>query len=137
MASTEPAVQPETQTAQNGDNLPANFTEWGPYSTTDLQLLMQNIANGNVILYNGIYWASPTYANSIANEVVVYQHDISGDVEVKDRFNFADLDISGLYDENEGSENPGRLQRSSHVVEGSGTGTVPYWHSAGKSSIRR
>lgn len=100
----EPVVQPEMQTAQNGENLPANFTEWVPYSTSDLQLLMQNIANGNVILYNGIYWASPTYANSIANEVVVYQHDISGDVEVRDRFDFADVDISGLYDENEGSE---------------------------------
>lgn len=100
----EPVVQPEVQTAQTGENLPDNFTEWVPYSTSDLQLLLDNIAKGNVIMYNGIYWASPTYANSLANEVIVYQNDIAGDVEVSNRFNFADIDISGLYDENEKSE---------------------------------
>lgn len=104
LPTPEPVVQPEAQTAQTGENLPANFTEWVPYSTSDLQLLLDNIAKGNVIMYNGIYWASPTYANSLANEVIVYQNDIAGDVEVSNRFNFADIDISGLYDENEKSE---------------------------------
>ena len=45
-------------------------------------------------MYNGIYWASPTYANSLANEVIVYQNDIAGDIEVSNRFNLADIDIS-------------------------------------------
>lgn len=103
LSTSEPAIQPEGQTAQAGENLPADFTEWVPYSTTDLQLLLDNIAKGNVILYNGIYWASPTYANSLANEVVVYQNDIAGEVKPSNRFNLADVDITGLYDENSGS----------------------------------
>lgn len=104
LPAPEPVVQPEAQTAQTGENLPANFTEWVPYSTSDLQLLLDNIAKGNVIMYNGIYWASPTYANSLANEVIVYQNDIAGDVGTSNRFNFADIDISGLDDESEKSE---------------------------------
>lgn len=94
LPTPEPVVQPEAQTAQTGENLPANFTEWVPYSTSDLQLLLDNIAKGNVIMYNGIYWVSPTYANSLANEVIVYQNDIAGDIEVSNRFNLADIDIS-------------------------------------------
>ena len=104
LPTPEPVVQPEAQTAQTGENLSANFTEWVPYSTSDLQLLWDNIAKENVIRYNGMYRASPTYANSLANEVIVYQNDIAGDVEVSNRFNFADIDISDLYDENEKSE---------------------------------
>lgn len=74
-----------------------------PYSTSDLQLLLNNIAKGNVILYNGVYWASPAYANSISNEVIVYQNDIASDAPVSNRFNFSEFDTTGLFDESEGS----------------------------------
>lgn len=99
----EPVIQPEPQTTDTGEALPANFTEWVPYSTSDLQLLLNNIAKGNVILYNGVYWASPTYANSISNEVIVYQNDIASDAPVSNRFNFSEFDTTGLFDESEGS----------------------------------
>lgn len=75
--SGDPA--PETQEDQNAEQLPANFSEWVPYNTSDMEQLAQNLADGKVVYYNGQYWASPEYTNRIVNEIVVYEHDISQD----------------------------------------------------------
>ena len=84
---TPPLVQEPTQNttsevpaSSNSEQLPANFTEWVPYNTSDMETLEQNLANGNVIYYNGQYWASPKYTNMLTNEIIVYQHDISQDM---------------------------------------------------------
>ena len=54
----EPEVTPVPEVAsvpetQNGEQLPANFSEWVPYNTSDWGLTVTNIMNGNVICYNG------------------------------------------------------------------------------------
>ncbi len=40
---------------------------------------MSNLANGNVVYYAGKYWATPEYASILANENVVWEHDIAKD----------------------------------------------------------
>lgn len=83
----------EMQTEQNSEQLPADFTEWVPYNTSSMETLAQNLANGNVIYYNGQYWASPAYANMLSNEIVVYQHDVSQDSDAgnADRYWLIDM----------------------------------------------
>lgn len=45
--SGDPA--PETQEDQNAEQLPANFSEWVPYNTSDMEQLAQNLADGKVV----------------------------------------------------------------------------------------
>ena len=45
--SGDPA--PETQEDQNVEQLPANFSEWVPYNTSDMEQLAQNLADGKVV----------------------------------------------------------------------------------------
>lgn len=103
----EPEVTPAPE-AQNGEELPANFSEWVPYNTSDWGLIVTNIQNGNVICYNGQYWASPEYANSIANEEVVYFHDISEDdgqdTQAPNRYGLLDLDLSEWLEGNDSDD---------------------------------
>ena len=54
------------------------FTTYVPYSTGNLELLIKNLLKGNVVYYDGQYWATPEYANMIANENIVSSVDISG-----------------------------------------------------------
>lgn len=51
--------------------------EYVPYSTTDVSTLLTDIANGDVVYYNGQYWATPKFASIADNEVVVYSNDVS------------------------------------------------------------
>jgi hypothetical protein len=46
--------------SENTDNT-RDYLGWVPYSTSDPELLMENILNGNVVYYNGQYLASPEY----------------------------------------------------------------------------
>lgn len=54
-----------------------DLKDWTPYSTSDLSLLLKYLASGDVIEYNGQYYASPDLFNMISNEEVVYERDLS------------------------------------------------------------
>jgi len=54
-------------------------TEWTPFYTDNIEDLAKLILNGDVVYYNGQYWASPEYTTSLSNEEVVYYHDVSQD----------------------------------------------------------
>jgi hypothetical protein len=66
------------------------FTDYVPYSTSSLETLAREVLNGNVVYFDGEYWATPEFANMIANEEVVYENDVSLDTEVIDRYELAD-----------------------------------------------
>ncbi|RRJ65213.1 hypothetical protein EHV15_21570 [Paenibacillus oralis] len=52
---------------------------WVPYSTGDAATLLKYLASGDVVEYNGQYWASPELVNMMVNEEVVYFHDLAND----------------------------------------------------------
>ncbi|MCR8643820.1 toxin Cry1Ac domain D-VI-related protein [Paenibacillus sp. N1-5-1-14] len=54
-----------------------DLTGWVPYSTGDIATLLKYLASGDVVKYNGQYWASPQLIDMISNEEVVYFNDIS------------------------------------------------------------
>ncbi|UKS24177.1 toxin Cry1Ac domain D-VI-related protein [Paenibacillus sp. HWE-109] len=54
-----------------------DLTGWVQYSTGDPASLLKYLASGDVIKYNGQYWASPQLVKMISNEEVVYFNDIS------------------------------------------------------------
>lgn len=56
-----------------------DLTGWAPYDTDDAKLLLKYIASGDVVKYNGQYWASPQLINLLSNEEVVYFHDLADD----------------------------------------------------------
>lgn len=63
------------------------FEDYIPYSTSDTVTLVRNILNGDVVYFNGQYWATPDYANRISNEVIIYENDVStgSDTEANER----------------------------------------------------
>lgn len=66
------------------------FTDYVPYSTSSLETLAREVLNGNVVYFDGQYWATPEFANMIANEEVVYENDISQDTEIIDRYKLSE-----------------------------------------------
>ncbi|OPH54688.1 hypothetical protein BC351_31235 [Paenibacillus ferrarius] len=54
-----------------------DLTDWSEYSTGDPVSLLKYLASGDVVKYNGRYWASPKLVEMISNEEVVYYKDIS------------------------------------------------------------
>jgi hypothetical protein len=66
------------------------FTDYVPYSTSSLETLAREVLNGNVVYFDGQYWATPEFANMIANEEVVYENDVSPDTEVIDRYKLSE-----------------------------------------------
>ena len=48
-----------------------------PDGPTSSSTLVNAIATGNVIYYNGSYWATPDYVSSLKNMRVVYENDNS------------------------------------------------------------
>jgi len=60
-------------------NTEVDYSGWVPYSTSNLELLIDNIKKGYVVYYNGQYLASPEYVEMISNEEVVYENDVSND----------------------------------------------------------
>lgn len=88
----------------NADGSCSNFYEnttpstqagWSPYNTASLETITNAILNGNVVYYNGGYWATPDYSSSLKDEDVVYFHDVSQDAAdtQTNRFGLAELDI--------------------------------------------
>lgn len=66
------------------------FTDYAPYSTASFETLAREVLNGNVVYFDGQYWATPEFANMLANEEVVYENDISPDAEIIDRYELAE-----------------------------------------------
>lgn len=100
----------------NADGSCANFYEnttpstqagWSSYSTGSLATLTEELIKGNIVYYNGIYWATPDYRNMIANEKVVSYHDVSKDTTPSNRFGFADAKIIVPDDDKNDSNNSG------------------------------
>lgn len=56
-----------------------DLTGWIIFDTGDPATLMKYLASGDVIKYNGQYWASPKLVNMYSNEEIVYEHDVSND----------------------------------------------------------
>lgn len=52
---------------------------WVPYSTGDSSALIRYLASGEVVKYNGQYWASPDLVNMIENSEVVYIREIGSE----------------------------------------------------------
>lgn len=77
---------------------PSTQAGWANYGTSSLSTWTDAILAGNIVYYNGSYWAVPDYVDMASNEVVVYEHDIATDngqnVTTVNRFNLIDLDIS-------------------------------------------
>lgn len=74
-------------------------TEYTPYSTGDLETLLNAVANGNVVIIDGEYYATPEYATSIYHAFHVSNEDISDyrDGEYTEEMTIEDYDwISGL-----------------------------------------
>ncbi len=66
-----------------------------PYHTSSLQTLTQNLLNGDVIYVEGQYYATPEYANLLANSTVYY---LSDDLNIAiypavDRFALSNMSI--------------------------------------------
>lgn len=80
---------------------PSSQAGWATYGTSSLETITDAILSGNVVYYNGQYWATPDYAISLENENLQYFHDIGQDTEnnIADRYNLADLDISDIDDD--------------------------------------
>jgi hypothetical protein len=73
LPSTHNLIEYSVVTTENEPDL----TGWILYETDDIELLARNLLEGNVIYYNGQYWCSPEYYESILNEEIVYYNDIS------------------------------------------------------------
>ncbi|MFF2886365.1 toxin Cry1Ac domain D-VI-related protein [Paenibacillus sp. NPDC057967] len=56
-----------------------DISEWVPYSTGDPATLLKNLLSGDVVEYNGQYYASPRLFNMLKNQEVVYFEDISSE----------------------------------------------------------
>jgi len=71
-----------------------DYSNWVPYSTSNLKTLLDNILKGNVIYYNGQYLASPEYTKMLSNEEIVYLNDVSNNEVSEDRYQSSELDDS-------------------------------------------
>ena len=58
---------------------PSAQAGWASYGTTSLSTWADAIAAGNIVYYNGSYWAKPGYTSALKDEEIVYFHDISQD----------------------------------------------------------
>lgn len=54
-----------------------DYSDWVPYSTSNLKTLLSNILSGDVVYYNGRYLASPELVKILSNENIVYENDIN------------------------------------------------------------
>ena len=61
----------------NAHNFNYDSSKLVPYSTSDLNSLINNILNGNVIYINGNYYATPEYVKSLSTIQVSYADDIN------------------------------------------------------------
>ena len=73
---------------------PSTQAGWSNYGTTSLSTWANAIIEGNIVYYNGQYWATPDYTSTMKNVNVVYYHDISADngkqIETVNRYSLAD-----------------------------------------------
>lgn len=76
-AKERATAQKNSSSKKSNDSL--DLKGWVPYSTGDAATLLKYLASGDVVEYNGQYWASPELVNMMANEEVVYIHDIAND----------------------------------------------------------
>lgn len=76
-AKERATAQKNSSSKKSNDTL--DLKGWVPYSTGDAATLLKYLASGDVVEYNGQYWASPELVNMMANEEVVYIQDIAND----------------------------------------------------------
>lgn len=55
----------------------SKYSDWVPYSTSNLKTLADNISKGYVVRYNGQYLASPDFVKMIESEETVYINDVA------------------------------------------------------------
>lgn len=67
----------KSPSSSNKSDSTIDLKDWVPYSTSDLSSLLKYLASGDVIEYNGQYYASPELFNMLSNEEVVYERDLS------------------------------------------------------------
>lgn len=83
------------------NTIPSAQAGWASYGTTSLDTFTNAILSGNVIYYDGQYWATPDYTTSLEQENPTYFHDISTDTESTstNRYGLANLDIPDAEDD--------------------------------------
>ncbi|MDR7856312.1 copper amine oxidase N-terminal domain-containing protein [Tissierella sp.] len=70
------------------------YDDYVLYSTSSLKTLVSNLLSGDVVYFDGQYWATPDYANRITDEEIIYENDISAD-------NDTETDGTGLLPDSE------------------------------------
>lgn len=85
------------------ENQAITFSDYVLYSTSSLETLAREVLNGNVVYFDGQYWATPEFASMMANAEVAYMNDISAgtDIETNDRQSLADLDLNDVFQKTE------------------------------------
>lgn len=80
--------------------------EFMPYSTSSLTTLLSNILKGNVIYYQGQYYATPDYIKMLTNVQVHYLgNDLNTAIYPQaDRYDLVDFDFETAYEEQLESE---------------------------------
>ncbi|RTE10033.1 toxin Cry1Ac domain D-VI-related protein [Paenibacillus whitsoniae] len=77
VADANKAKSNQSTASANKSNGTPDLTGWVPYNTGDPATLLKYLASGDVIKYNGKYYASPDLVDMISNENVVKVIEIS------------------------------------------------------------
>lgn len=82
----------------NAYNFDYNANEFVPYSTSSPSTLLSNLLNGNVIYYEGQYYATPAYVKSLSGARVQYLGDDLNTAiyPQANRYDLANLDASQI-----------------------------------------
>lgn len=71
---------------------PSADAGWAPYNTSSLSTLADNVLSGNVVYYNGSYWATPDYRDSLKKAtaaLAAYKREEAA--AAKNYFDFSDI----------------------------------------------
>ncbi|WP_182914327.1 toxin Cry1Ac domain D-VI-related protein [Paenibacillus sp. 1011MAR3C5] len=77
-AEAEAKAKAEAE-AKKAKKKSVDISEWVPYSTGDPATLLKNLLSGDVVEYNGQYYASPRLFNMLKNQEVVSITEISSE----------------------------------------------------------
>ena len=81
---------------------PSTQAGWSSYGTSSLETWTTAILKGDIIFYDGQYWATPDYTSSLKNATVTYQHDVSGDdTTSNNRYGLSELDLETVETESD------------------------------------
>lgn len=95
---------------------PSTQAGWANYGTSSLSSFANAIAAGNIVYYNGSYWATPDYTSSLKNQQVVSQPyvpqhtaQIVTEQDVINKYTmqelqFSECDVHSMYEDNDDTD---------------------------------